>query len=93
MIAKFRKYRDKIAADGVKPLSFTEWLLGRIAGWLEVRAAFMAQKRGDHVSLNHTLLTVWIGNQSNGGRLAAELSPRDLSRAIKEGRLRLVLES
>lgn len=92
MIAKFRKYRDTIASDGVKPLSFTEWILGRVAGWLEVRTAVMAQKRGDNVSLNHTLLTVWIGNQSNGGRLAAALSPRELSSAIKEGRLRLVLE-
>lgn len=92
MIAKFRKYRDTIAADGVKPLGFTEWLLGRIAGQLEVRTAVMAQKRGDNVSLNHTLLTVWIGNQSHGGRLAAELSPRELNRAIQEGRLRLVVE-
>lgn len=92
MIAKFRKYRDAIAADGVKPLTFTEWLLGRIAGQLEVRAAVMAQKRGDNVSLNHTLLTIWAGNQSKGGHLVAELSPRDLNRAIREGRLKLVLD-
>lgn len=92
MIAKFRKYRSTVAADGVKPLTFTEWLLGRIAGQLEVRTAVMAQKRGDYVSLNHTLLTIWAGNQSKGGHLAAELSPRELSRAIREGRLKLVLD-
>jgi hypothetical protein len=92
MIAKFRTYRDKIAADGVKPLTFTEWILGRIAGNLEVRAATMAQKRGDYVSLNHALLSIWAGNQSKGGHLAAELSPPELNRAIKEGRLLLVLD-
>lgn len=94
MIAKFRTYRDRIAADGVKPLTFTEWLLGRMAGRLEVRAATMAERRGDHASLNHAMLALWAGNQSKGPRLAAAaLPPAELSRAIKEGRLRLVLDS
>lgn len=92
MIAKFRKYRATIASDGVKPLTFTEWILGRIAGQLQVRTAFMAQKRGDHASLNHTLLSIWAGNQSKGGHAAADLAPAELNRAIKEGRLRLVLD-
>ena len=92
MITKFRTYRDKIAADGVKPLSFTEWLLGRIAGRLEVRAATMAKKRGDNASLNHTLLAIWAGNQRSRAHLAAALPPAELSRAIKDGRLRLVLD-
>ncbi|GAA4035030.1 hypothetical protein GCM10023063_19210 [Arthrobacter methylotrophus] len=52
----------------------------------------MAQKRGDYVSLNHALLSIWAGNQSKGGHLAAELSPPELNRAIKEGRLLLVLD-
>lgn len=92
MITKFRAYRAKIAADGVKPLGFTEWLLGRIAGNLEVRAATMAERRGDHTSLNHALLALWAGNQSRGGHLVSELAPAELSRAIRAGRLRLVLE-
>ncbi|MFC5099135.1 hypothetical protein [Amycolatopsis plumensis] len=48
----------------VKPLTFTEWILGRIAGNLEVRAATMAQKRGDYVSLNHALLSIWAGTKA-----------------------------
>lgn len=93
MITKFRNYRAKIAADGVKPLTFTEWLMGRIAGRLEVRVASMAKNRGDYASLNHALLAIWAGNQSAGGqRVASELSPKDLNRAIREGRLRIVLD-
>lgn len=92
MITKFRSYRAKIAADGVKPLTFTEWILGRAAGNLEVQAATMAKKRGDYASLNHALLTIWAGNQSRGGHLAASLPPHELSKAIKDGRLRLVLD-
>lgn len=93
MITKFRTYRTLIAADGVKPLTFTEWLLGRIAGRLEVRAATMAKKRGDHASLNHALLAMWAGNQRGRTHLAAALPPAELSRAIKEGRLHLVLDA
>ncbi|MET4144278.1 hypothetical protein [Arthrobacter sp. UYCo732] len=92
MISKFRTYRAKIAVDGVAPLTFTEWLYGRIAGNLELRAATLAKKRGDHASLNHALLAVWAGNQSRGGHLAASLPPHELSQAIKQGRLRLVLD-
>lgn len=92
MISKFRTYRARVAADGVKPLTFTEWMLGRIAGNLEVRAATMAEQRGDHASLNHALLALWAGNQSKGGHLAARLEPAELSQAIKDGRLRLVLD-
>jgi hypothetical protein len=92
MISKFRAYRDTIAADGVKPLTFQEWLLGRIAGRLEVRVARLSQKRGDVVSTNHVLLALWAGNQSRGGHTAARLSMRELNRAIKEGRLKLVID-
>jgi hypothetical protein len=91
MITKFRTYRDQIAADGVKPLTFTEWLLGRIAGRLEVRAATMASKRGDNASLNHALLALWAGNQRGHAHLAAALPPAELNRAIREDRLRLVV--
>ncbi|QOT19398.1 hypothetical protein [Paenarthrobacter sp. YJN-5] len=93
MITKFRTYRNQIAADGVKPLTFTEWLLGRIAGRLEVRAATMASKRGDHQSLNHALLALWAGNQRGHAHLAASLPPAELNLAIKEDRLRLVVEA
>lgn len=93
MIAKYRKYRAKIHADGVKPLTFTEWLLGRIAGRLLVSVATMSAKRRDHASLNSALLTVWAGNRSDGGQsLITEVSPAELRQAIKEGRLRLVLD-
>lgn len=92
MISKFRTYRALIAADGVKPLTFTEWLLGRIAGRLEVRAATMAERRGDHVTLNHTLLALWAGNQRSRNHLVASLPPAELSQAIRDGRLRLVID-
>ena len=93
MITKFRTYRDSIAADGVKPLTFTEWLLGRLAGNLEVRAATMATRRGDHASLKHALLALWAGNQSKGGHHAiTSLTPSELNQAIKDGRLRLVVD-
>lgn len=94
MITKFRTYRDKIATDGVKPLTFIEWLLGRAAGNLEVRAATMAERRGDHASLNHALLALWAGNQGKGRHDAAvtSLAPAELSQAIKDDRLRLVLD-
>lgn len=45
-MSKFRRYRETVAAEGVKPLSYVEWKLGRIAGKLEVAVATMAQKRG-----------------------------------------------
>jgi hypothetical protein len=92
MITKFRTYRDKIAADGVQPLSFIEWILGRAAGRLEVWAATMAKKRGDNTTLNHTLLVMWAGNQRSRAHLVASLPPAELSQAIKDGRLRLVLD-
>lgn len=92
MISKFRTYRALIAADGVKPLTFTEWLLGRIAGRLEVRVATMASKRGDHASLNHTLLALWAGNQRGRTHLAAALPPAELNRAMREDRVRLIVE-
>lgn len=93
MITKFRTYRDKIATDGVKPLTFLEWLLGRLAGRLEVAAATMAERRGDHTSLNYALLALWAGNQSKGGHPTAEsIAPAELSQAIKDGRLRLVID-
>jgi hypothetical protein len=92
MITNFRTYRAQIAADGVKPLTFTEWLLGRIAGRLEVRAATMASKRGDNTSLNHTLLALWAGNQRGHAHLAASLPPAELNQAIRENRVRLVVE-
>lgn len=93
MITKFRRYRDRIAAEGVQPLTVTEWLLGRAAGRLMVTAATMAAKRRDHASLNSALLSIWAGNRTDGGQaLITEVSPKELRQAIKEGRLRLVLD-
>lgn len=92
MIEKFRYYRATVQAPGVKPLTFTEWFIGRIAGALEVRAATMAKSRGDNASLNHAILTLWAGNQSRGGHLAGQLAPAELGKAINEGRLRLVID-
>ncbi len=91
-LAKFRMYRDATAADDVRPISFTEWWLGRLAGKLLVVTATMAQTRRDYTTLNHTLLSVWAGNQSSGGHLVGLLPPAELSRALKEDRLRIVVD-
>lgn len=93
MIAQYRKYRATIHTDGVKPLTFTEWLLGRIAGRLLVSVATMSAKRKDFASLNSALLTVWAGNRSDRSQaLITEVTPAELRQAIREGRLRLVLD-
>ncbi|MBG0738930.1 hypothetical protein IV500_05770 [Paeniglutamicibacter antarcticus] len=93
MITKFRAYRHRIAATGVVPITSAEWLLGRLAGRLQVRTATMAKRRGDNASLNHALLALWAGNQCKGGHLAAAaLEPAELACAIKDGRLRLVID-
>jgi hypothetical protein len=91
-LSKFRKYRDTIAADGVRPITFREWYLGRLAGKVISSTAVMAQKRGDHATLNHALLAAWAGNQSQGGHLIGELKPWELSAAIKAGRVRIVID-
>lgn len=92
-LSKFRKYRATIAADGVRPITFTEWILGRMAGHLEVRAATMATKRGDNATLNYALLALWAGNQGRGRHNAvASLEPAELNRAIKDGRVRIVID-
>lgn len=65
----------------------------RISGTLQVRAATMAKARRDYTSLNHALLALWAGNQSHGGhRIVDGLPPAELRDAIKEGRLRLVVD-
>lgn len=93
MSSKFRAYRATIQAYGVLPITRTEWLLGRAAGRLLVKVATMSAKRRDHASLNCALLTVWAGNRTDGGQaLITEVSPAELRQAMKEGRLRLVLE-
>jgi hypothetical protein len=92
-MSKFRRYRDSIAAEGVKPLGYLEWMLGRVAGKLEVAVAVLAQNRGDNASFNHVMLALWAGNQNrDGGLLAASMAPHELSEAIKEGRLRFVVD-
>ena len=91
-LSKFRKYRSTIATFGVRPITFREWYLGRLAGKLVASAAGMAQKRGDHASLNHALLAAWAGNQSKGGYLIGSLKPWELSAAIKDGRVRIVVD-
>jgi hypothetical protein len=91
-IADFRKYRATVTTAGVPPVGFLEWALGRIAGRLIVTTAKMAKKRGDTTALNHTLLALWAGDTSKGGHLAGRLAPAELSRARKDGRLRLVVD-
>lgn len=91
-LAKFRTYRETTAAEGVCPISFTEWWLGRLSGKLLVVTATMAKTRSDYNTLNHTLLSVWAGNQSDGGHLVGLLPPAELSRALKEDRLRIVID-
>ncbi|WP_422758897.1 hypothetical protein [Paenarthrobacter sp. C1] len=53
----------------------------------------MASKCGDHQSLNHALLALWAGNQRGHAHLAAFLPPAELNLAIKEDRIRLVVEA
>jgi len=74
-IAKFRKYRATVAADGVQPIGFLEWYLGRVAGHLIVKTATMAKKRGDSFALNHAILAIWAGDTSRGGHLAGNMAP------------------
>jgi hypothetical protein len=89
---RFRAYRETTAVDGAAPVSFGEWVLGRIAGHLLVATAKKARKRGDTIALNHALLALWAGDTSDGGHPAGRLAPAELSRARKEGRLRLVVD-
>ncbi|QOD05660.1 hypothetical protein [Pseudarthrobacter sp. BIM B-2242] len=91
-LAKFRRYQQAIAADGVAPITFKEWYLGLVAGRIVTATAKMALNRGDHASLNHTLLATWAGNQSSGGHLIGALKPWELSRAIRENRVRLIVD-
>ena len=91
-LAKYRAYRDLTATEDVRPIGFAEWMMSRIAGKLEVRVATLARKRNDNTALNHILLGIWAGNQSKGGHLVAQLAPAELSQAIRDGRLRLVLD-
>lgn len=91
-LKKFRRYQQAIAADGVAPITFTEWYLGRLAGKIGTATATMAMHRGDHTSLNHTLLSTWAGNQTHGGHLAGALKPWELSKAIRENRVRIVVD-
>lgn len=91
-LTKFRTFRASIAADGVKPVGFLEWYLGRLAGDLLVTTATMAKKRGDDSGLNHAILAIWAGNRTRGGQLAARMTPAELSQARRDGRLRLVVD-
>lgn len=91
-LQKYRAYRETIATDDARPITFTEWWLGRLAGKLQVVTATMAKTRQDYPTLNHSLLSVWAGNQSHGGHLVALLPPAELSRAMKEGRLRIIID-
>ena len=92
-LKKFRRYQQTVAADGVAPITFTEWYLGIVAGRIIGATAKMALNRGDHASLNHTLLATWAGNQSSGGHLIGALKPWELSRAIRENRVRIVVDA
>lgn len=92
ILANFRKYRATVTTSGIQPVSFLEWYVGRIAGRLLVATAKMAKKRGDTTALNHALLALWAGDTSDGGHLAGRMSPAELSRARKDGRLRLVVD-
>lgn len=91
-LKKFRRYQQTIAADGVAPITFKEWCLGLIAGKIIGATAEMAMHRGDHASLNHTLLATWAGNQTNGGHLIGAMKPWELSQAIRENRVRLIVD-
>lgn len=92
-LGRFRKYRDAIAADGVAPVTFFEWALGRIAGSLLTRVATLAHARGDYTGLNHALLVTWVGNRS-GRRLhlVTDLPPSELNTALRENRVRIVVD-
>lgn len=91
-LAKYRTYRDIIDRPGVRSIGFAEWLLGRISGRLLVAATTMAFKRGDKDTISASLLAVWAGNQSNGSNVPEGVTPSELSRAMKEGRVRVVID-
>lgn len=91
-IGKYRSYRKLISQPNVKPISFTEWLLGRISGKLLVAATAMAHKRGDYESLKAALLTTWAGNQNTDRKIIPDMSPAELSKAVKENRVRIIID-
>lgn len=90
-LKKFRKFRTHIDREGVEPISYREWLYGRIAGRMSVKTAQLALKRGDHDTLSAILLSIWIGNQADGGHLVHQMPPHELSKAIKEDRVSVVV--
>ncbi len=93
VLRRFRTYRETIAAAGVAPISFGEWALGLIAGRMLARAATLAHGRGDYTSLNHALLVNWVGNRSGNRRhLATALPPSELNAALRENRVRIIVE-
>lgn len=92
-LKKFRKFRTHIDREGVEPISYREWLYGRIASRLNSETAKLAHKRGDYDTLNATLLSLWIGNQSGKGKAIHSLPPHELSKALREDRVRVVLDS
>lgn len=93
MIRKYRKFRAHIDRPGVKPISFVEWWLGRASALLAAAASERALRRGDHQSLNAALLSIWAGNQSGEGLSAHRIPPYELSRALREGRISIHIES
>lgn len=89
MIRRYRKFRNHISEPGIKPIGFTEWLLGRAAASLMATASEMAVQRGDYPALNAGLLSIWAGNQSGEGHEVHKIPPHELSRALREGRLEI----
>lgn len=92
MIRKYQAYRAAISQPGVRPISFAEWWIGRCGMSLLTLATTMAFRRADHASLNATLLGIWASNQSAGGLPLHRVPPHEISAAIREGRLHLIIE-
>lgn len=92
-LARFRTYRAAITAHGVRPVTFGEWALGRLAGHLLTRAATLAHGRGDYAGLNHALLVTWAGNRmTDRHHLVTALPPSELNAALRENRARIIIE-
>ncbi|MCU6479042.1 hypothetical protein [Arthrobacter sp. A2-55] len=92
LMRRYRAFRDHTNTESISPIGFAEWSLGRIAGHLIATTAKMARDRGDFAAMNAALLAIWAGNRAGGGQPIYAAEPHLISRAIRENRLRMVID-
>lgn len=88
---KFKKFQSANARSGVRPVTFQEWIVGRLSGRSILRVATLATRRGDYDTLTAALLAIWAGNQSDGSQSIHKTPPHEVSKALREGRVSIVI--